>query len=326
MTALDLTTPTTSPSRAPAPPLLRHTRPRDLIALSRPYQWAKNLLVVPAPLLHSAAWTGTGLTSLAHALLVFTVASVLVYVGNDIADRHRDTHHPVKRHRPLAAGRLPVAAAVVYGVLLAVVLTVCLVLLAPALAWPVGAYLALNAAYSCGVKNVPVLEVFVVAAGFNLRVLAGYLAVGLAPPGWLLACVFPLCLLLVLGKRRRELDQAGPRHRSALRGYTVTFLDQAIVLSAGLAAVTFLIFLSQDLGRDFHLAAVFLIPLVLLGLFRYLWAVTVKGGGADPVRMLLRDRFLAIDALLCAVVLAWTKIAAASSLPGLLHFLPGARS
>jgi hypothetical protein len=126
----------------------------------------------------------------------------------------------------------------------------------------------------------------------------------------------------VLGKRRRELDLsgAGTSHRAALRGYNAAFLDQAMAVSAALAAASFLIFLGEDLGPAFHSVVPVLVPLILLGVFRYLWCVMVAKRGGDPVRTLLRDRFLLLDALLCAAVLAVAK--ASPDAHAVASFLP----
>ena len=123
--------------------------------------------------------------------------------------------------RPLASGRLPVPAAVVFAAGVAVLLAVMLAMQPLSWVWPIGTYLLLNLGYSLGLKHVALLDVFFVAAGFGLRVMLGYLALGINVSVWLLTCVFSLCLLLTMGKRRQELWQW--RHRPALRGYTVTW-------------------------------------------------------------------------------------------------------
>lgn len=277
---------------------------RDLFTLVRPGQWPKSLLVVPLVLLHPAAWTWPRPHGAGRGGGLFVLASAVVYVGNDVADAGYDRAHPAKRHRPIAAGRVPVRVAVALGAALFVVLVVATAVTLPVLFAPLGAYVALNAAYSRWLKHVPVAEVFAVAAGFALRVLAGYLATGVRPSGWLLLCVFLLCFLPVLGKRRRELDLPEALRRPVLRGYSAAFLDQLLVLAAGLTVVVFLFFAHERWGAraDLVLAAV-LLP-VLFGLCRYLHVVLVQGGGADPARGLLRDRVLLGSGVLSVVALA----------------------
>jgi 4-hydroxybenzoate polyprenyltransferase len=281
---------------------------RDLIALARPGQWAKNVLVVPLVLLDLHVWNAGGLLRVGWAIAVLTVASALVYAVNDITDRHRDRLHPTKRHRPIASGRVSVrAAATLAAVELG--LLVGLVSLQPlAHSWPAGAYLLLAAAYSAGLKHVPLVDVFVVAAGFGLRLLMGYAAVGAGQlsqvSGWLLTCVFSLCLLLTVGKRRHELVAAGVAHRPALRGYTVPLADQLMVLSAMLAVGAYLLYLRTEapLGPYSLAAAVVCAPLALFGLFRYLQLVLVNQHGGNPAHLLVRDPVLVANSLLWVAV------------------------
>lgn len=276
--------------------------PRDLLALLRPHQWVKSLLVVPLALVDPAAWSPPALGRLAAAVAVFILASSVVYVGNDIADRERDRRHPVKRHRPIAAGRVSVRAAVAVGVGLLAVLAVTVAVVSPRLAWPVGGYLLLNVLYSAWLKHVPLVDLFVVVLGFEARIVAGFLAVEAVPSPWLLLCVFFLCLTLILGKRRRELDEAGAAHRPSLAGYSPGLVDQMITVCAGLTAVVFLLFLSQDTAAVSPRGAALLslAPLGVFGLFRYMQLLAVRGVGGDPARALLRDRVIVATAVLAA--------------------------
>ncbi|HCT76848.1 MAG TPA: hypothetical protein DGT23_09720 [Micromonosporaceae bacterium] len=148
----------------------------------------------------------------------FIVASSMVYVVNDIADRKRDRLHPDKRHRPIASGEVSVAAATALAAALAVPLVALIGVLTLQDAWPVLLYLALNAAYSWKLKHFPLLDVFTVATGFVLRLVGGYEATGDPIAEWLLFCVLALCLVLILGKRRHELAAGGAGHRPALSG------------------------------------------------------------------------------------------------------------
>jgi len=257
-----------------------------LIALLRLGQWPKNLLVVPLALL-GTAWNPAAFGRIGLAVAAFTVASSLVYVLNDIADRKRDRLHPVKRHRALASGQVGVPAAVLLAVLLVVPLIALVTALTPRHAWPVLVYLVLNAAYSWKLKHLPLLDVFCVATGFVLRLLGGYEATGYPVAGWLVLCVLALCLLLILGKRRHEMSHGGARHRPALSGYSTSFLDHVLVLCSVLTVVTYLLFVRTEtwLGP----AALLTAPCAMLALFRYLQIVIVQSQGGNPVHILLRD-------------------------------------
>jgi 4-hydroxybenzoate polyprenyltransferase len=276
----------------------------DLFRLVRPGQWPKNLLVVSVPLVDLGVWRWTTVWGVVWAVVAFTLASTLVYVLNDALDRERDRAHPVKRHRPIAAGRLSMPAVVAYASVLSGLLVVVLSVQPWSWAWPIGVYLLLNLGYSLGLKNVPLLDVFLVASGFVLRVIQGYVAADFPPSGWLLICVLSLSLLLAVSKRRQELTATDTSHRPALLGYTVPFTEQLMVLSAVLAASSYLLYLRTEVPfvSTGSAAVALLAPLALFGLFRYLQLIAVRGGGGDPTRTLLRDPPLVVNAALWMVL------------------------
>lgn len=274
----------------------------DLLTLARPPQWPKNLLVVPLALAGTPPWTAAALLRTGWAVVLFCLASSLVYVVNDISDRELDRAHPRKRHRPVAQGRVPVPGAWLYAAGIAVLLAAA-VAVGPAIPWwPLAAYVALNLAYSRWLKHVPLLDIYLVAAGFGLRVLLGYGAAGGRVSGWLLIAVLTACLVLAAGKRRHELVTAGPGHRPALRGYSVALTDQLLAVNAILAVLTFLLYLRFDAPVGTHQDTLLMVaaPLALFGVFRYLQAVLVRQRGGDPVRTLLRDKLILADAALLA--------------------------
>lgn len=311
------------PVSAPAGPrrTARTGAGTGLLALTRPRQWPKNLLVVPLALLDTPVWSAGVLGRVCWSVAAFTVASALVYVVNDITDRHRDRLHPAKRLRPIAAGRVTVPLAWTFAAGLTGLLGCALLAGGPARWWPIGAYLLLNAGYGRRLKHVPLLEVFVVAMGFVLRIVQGYVATGARVSGWLLLCVFCLCLLLSLGKRRHELRTGGSAHRPALAGYSERFLDQLIMLTTAVTITAYLLYLSTGgalgpLGR----AALFPTALcALFAVFRYLQTLAVEGGGGDPVRVLLTDRIMIITALSWAGALG--AVALVARHPDLSHWL-----
>ena len=307
MSLLDTTTPVDPVDPSPPGERVRPALPvRHLVAVLRPGQWPKNLLVVPLPLLDAPSWGMATIGRVAAALLAFTLASSLVYVINDIVDRHRDRLHPQKRHRPIAAGLVSVPAAVLCAVLLAAGLGAFVALSSALSWWPVLTYVLLNGVYSGGLKHVPLVDVFVVAAGFVLRLLQGYLATGHPVAGWLVICVLGLCLVLILGKRRHEVQNAGSGHRPALRSYTVQYLDQLLVLSATLTVVAYLMYLHAE--ARIGSAALLTAPCALFAVFRYLQVVLVERGGGDPVRVLLRDRTMVTNLAVWGLLLVGVAV------------------
>lgn len=280
-------------------------RLRDLIALARPAHWTKTVLVVPVVLVDPATWSRPTLERVAWAIAVFVMASTLVYLINDLVDRRLDRRHPAKRHRPLAAGRVSSPLVLAYGLMLVAGFGA-LVFAAPqGRSWPVFAYLALNVLYTAGLKHVPLLDVGTVSAGFVLRAVQGYVAADVRVPAWLLLTISAGSLLLLLGKRRRELLEAGAEHRPALRGYSVELTNQLLLLTGMLCLIAALAYLRTEAPVAPHGHAVMLIsaPFALYAISRYLQVVMVREGGGDPVRTLLGDPALVVAVALWVVAL-----------------------
>lgn len=283
---------------------------RDVLQLLRPRHWLKNGFVL-AGLLFGHAWDAPGyLAAALAATLAFCLASSAVYAFNDARDAERDREHPDKDGRPVARGAISAAAA--HGI--AAMLAAAALGIAAWTGWQVaaaaGAYLALNAAYSLGLKHVPVLDVFAIAAGFMLRLLAGTWGIGIEPSRWLLACGFLLTLFLGFAKRRAELERlAGDagQHRAVLESYTFAFLDKAVfacvvgmVVTYGLYTVS-----AETVALHGTEQLIWTLPWVLLGSFRYLFRLHFRGGGGDPTLELLRDPLLAASALGWVATVAW---------------------
>jgi 4-hydroxybenzoate polyprenyltransferase len=274
----------------------------------RPAQWTKNLFVV-APLLFgkAAAETGPTLRTLAAAAAFCGVASAL-YLLNDVRDREADRAHPVKRLRPVASGELSPRAALAVSALLFAVSAAGLALAAPAaLPW-VGLYAVVTTLYSLGLKAVPLFDVFVVAAGFVLRVLAGSAAAGVAASHWLLLCTFFLALFLALSKRRGELANHGASGRASLRDVPAPLIESLENVTLGTTIVCYALYTVSPetvgwFGTDRLLVTV---PIVVFGMFRWRLLET-RGKGEDTASDLLTDPGLLLTifvwALVCALVI-----------------------
>jgi 4-hydroxybenzoate polyprenyltransferase len=274
------------------------SRALAFIELLRPRQWVKNAFVLVG-LVFGHAWHDAAMVEAALlATLAFCLASGAIYALNDARDVEQDREHPDKRERPVARGAVsPAEATGVAGIVAVAALA-----LAAWIDWRVAgiiaAYLVLSAAYSLGLKRVPVLDVVIIAAGFMLRLLAGTLGIGIAPSNWLLACGFLLTLFLGFAKRRAEiarLQEDAGRHRAVLEDYSIGFLDQATVLCAlGMTAAYTAYTLSSDTALLHGTGSLALtLPWVLLGTLRYLHRLRRRGGGGDPAEELMRDPMLA---------------------------------
>lgn len=276
----------------------------------RPAQWVKNF-VVPLPFLFGGALgSGHGWVLAVAGFLVFCGVASSIYLVNDVMDRERDAAHPVKRHRPLAAGDLRPSPAVAVAVLLLAGSLGAALLLQPRFAEWCGLYAGLMSAYSLWLKRIPFLEALIVAAGLPLRALAGAALAELPPSLFLMGCAYLLALFLVVGKRQWELQHAGrlssAEHRPALAAYRAEGLDFLFVVCAltTVAAYTAYSVLPATLamhgGRSFAPT----VPFVVLGIARYVRLVYRRGGGGNPTQALLID-----DPLLLAIVVGWVVTA-----------------
>ncbi len=276
----------------------------------RPVQWLKNGFVL-APIVFSGrvgdpeAW-GRSLL----AVVAFCAASSATYLVNDVLDREADRRHPVKRNRPIAAGEISVGMALAAaGLLIAGAVAAALVLGGwfPAV---LGAYLVLTISYSAFLKEAVFVDVLVVAAGFVLRVVGGAVAIDVPISTWLLLCTYLLALYLALGKRRAEIallgEEAG-NHRVVLGHYTLPLVDQAIsvVLGATVLAYTLYTVAPDTVAKVGSEGLMATVPVVLYGLFRYLYLLHRHELGGSPTRVLITDMPL----LACVVV--WIAVAAA---------------
>lgn len=283
---------------------------RDLVRLLRPHHWVKNGFVL-AGLLFGHAWGEPATVAAAlAATLAFCLASSAVYAFNDAHDAARDREHPEKSARPVARGAITPRAAQALAALLAAAALALAAWAGWLVATLVLAYVTLNAAYSLGLKRVPVLDVFIIAAGFMLRLLAGTWGIGIEPSRWLLACGFLLTLFLGFAKRRAELDRLADdagQHRAVLESYSLEFLDRAVFACAIGMVITYALYTIAETTVALHGTErlIWTLPWVLLGTFRYLFRLHRRGGGGDPAQELLRDPLLAAAAIGWVVTVAW---------------------
>lgn len=301
-----------SPGRTVRPVSAARRGPvRALLAACRPRQWVKNLLVAAAPgaagvLGHPAALGRTG-----AAFGLFVAASSGTYLLNDTVDAEADRRHPTKRRRPIAAGELsPAAALVAAGVLLVAALCLAPVVGGWALGTVVAGYVALTLAYSFRLKQIPFVELACLSLAFVLRALGGAAATSVPVSPWFLVVTSAGALLLAAGKRSAELHLLGSAshgHRRSLAAYPPRLL-QAIRQAAGLAAVAG--YLLWALWRGAH--APHAVSFAFFGLSALPFALAVavlerhlaRGDGGAPEELALRSRSLQALALVCAALVA----------------------
>jgi decaprenyl-phosphate phosphoribosyltransferase len=297
---IDLDNKPTGSAPPPAVAVSPRLRLAAVLRLLRPRQWIKNVFVL-APLLFAQRFHDPRSVSEAlQAMVIFTLASCVVYVLNDLQDLTADRQHPTKRYtRPLASGEVSQDTA---RVLLGVLATgfVLSIFMVPAITAVAGAYLALNVGYSLRLKRVPVVDLFCLASGFVLRVFAGAVAISVPLSSWMLITTLSLSLYLAAIKRREELSRSGHGAREVLGSYTPGLLDRYALIAAASAIVFYSLFV-----MTVRPGLVVTIPLVLFGLFRYWYVVESAGVGESPTDALLRDIPLALTvvgwAALCTI-------------------------
>ncbi|HEY0555850.1 MAG TPA: decaprenyl-phosphate phosphoribosyltransferase [Thermoanaerobaculia bacterium] len=276
---------------------------RPFLQSLRPAQWAKNVFVL-APLVFGGMLLRPEVDLLALlALIAFCCASSAVYLINDIRDREEDRRHPLKRLRPLAAGTLSVPAAVLGVVGLLAVVAGLSVRLGPRFALVLGAYVILNVLYTLWFKHMVILDVMWIGISFVLRVEAGAQATGIQVSSWLFLCTTFLALFLAFSKRRHEitlLAHEASGQRPVLDHYSPAFLDQMINVVTASAVVSYALYsVAPETVQKYHTQGlVFTIPLVLYGIFRYLYLMYQRPDERNPTEAILRDMPFLINILL----------------------------
>lgn len=290
---------------------------KDYINLLRPKHWIKNVFLLAGLVFGKELLEIERLLTVVQGFVCFCGLSSAMYIFNDLWDIPADKQHPLKKDRPLAAGKIQPGPALALGVLLA----------AGMLGWAgqlgwrfavVGlAYLVLNGAYTVWLKHQPIVDVIVISVGFVLRAVGGVaLLEGVRLSPWLIICTFCLCLFLGFGKRRSELTELGEQ-ASAFRKvhelYTKALLDHMLSVTSGITVVAFLMYtLHADtqkwIGNNYLM---YTTPFVLYGIFRF--SLLIQSGKASgPVEVISKDRPFQITlffwTLACLGIIYWDKI------------------
>jgi decaprenyl-phosphate phosphoribosyltransferase len=267
------------------------------LELLRVRQWVKNVFVLAPLFFGSEAADVAAVKRAAAAFIVFCLVSSAVYIFNDWRDVKADRQHATKKLRPLASGRVPVplALTVMGGLIVAAAAIVYLTRLPSGFAVAVAVYAAINVGYSLGIKQVSVVELFFVASGFVLRLIAGALALNIVLSPWIIIATAMLALLMAAGKRRGDIAQQNDalNERRSLAGYNLPFLDSVLTALTGGTIVVYLLFCVSDYAVARFGAGVLITSIpVTLGLLRYLQLVLVRGSGESPTDLVLGDRGL----------------------------------
>ncbi len=265
-----------------------------LLKTMRPKQWTKNVFVLAALVFDKKLLVPHYSLKAAAALLLFCAISSAVYLVNDLVDVEKDRKHPAKRNRPLASGQLSPNTAAVAAVVLILASALLSYLLDPLFAAVAAAYLLLMILYSFWLKNIVIIDVLTVAAGFVLRVAAGVVVVRAARfSPWLYLCMVFGALFIAISKRRHELlllNENANAHRSIFDEYNMALLDDMIRMVTASTAMAYSLYTFSAPNLPQNHAMMLTIPFVLYALFRYMYLVQVQGKGGTPEELILEDK------------------------------------
>ncbi|MBN1664328.1 MAG: decaprenyl-phosphate phosphoribosyltransferase [Deltaproteobacteria bacterium] len=269
----------------------------DLLLLSRPRQWIKNLFIFfplffALQIYHPAVLLKAGL-----AFVVFCALASGLYIMNDYHDVDEDRLHPQKKLRPFAAGRISgntalfsSAVLLISGLIAAWFLGVsmfCLALI----------YIALNVVYTIKLKHIPIIDIFIVAFGYVIRIFVGGAVTGIKIYPWIVIMTFLLALLLALGKRRDDvliLLNNGEKVKKSVDGYNLAYIDGCMMVTASITIVSYIMYtmspevITRYKTDHLYLTAVF----VMIGIMRYLQVALVEQQSGVPTDIFLKDRFI----------------------------------
>jgi 4-hydroxybenzoate polyprenyltransferase len=272
----------------------------------RPRQWTKNAFVFFALVFDKQLFHWPALSRTLGGFALFCLMSSVVYIVNDITDIEADRQHPTKKNRPLPSGKLPIPVAwAAAGTLVIATLTLGY-WLTPAFAAVLATYLVMNLAYSKWLKHIPIVDVFILAAGFVLRVEAGVtlIVVERFSP-WLYVVTTLGSLYLGFGKRRAELTllaKGAGSHRKVLEGYSIPLLDQYITIVSAATILSYSLYTFSAPNLPDNHVMMLTIPFVAYIVFRYLYLIQMTQDAGAPDEVLLTDRPIQIAIALTGLV------------------------
>lgn len=270
----------------------------------RPHQWIKNGFILLPLIFAQQIFYYPSLLKTLEAVVVFCLLASAIYLINDLLDLEADRRHPEKRHRPLAAGLISPQLAKVTASVLLLSSLLWGVKLGQQFLFVLFIYITIQVLYNYRLKEIVILDVFCVSAGFFLRVLAGAVAIQVAISHWLIICAILISMFLALGKRRHELVILGEaeagNHRKALSEYSPYLLDQMMgVITAGTLLSYMLYCISSETIDKFQTdQLIYTFPFVLYGIFRYLYLIHKNNQGGAPEKILVSDLPLLLSVIL----------------------------
>lgn len=275
---------------------------RAYIRLLRMPQYIKNVFIF-LPLFFAFQITDPVLFARAAAAFVsFCLIASGVYIFNDIRDIEDDRRHPVKKNRPLASGGVSKHAAVAIMICLFTSGLATALLLDAQLLYPIGLYMVLNLWYAIKLKHIPIVDIFVIATGFVLRIFVGAIATDQHTSTWIITMTFLLALFLALAKRRDDVLiylRSEKKVRKSIDGYNLVFIDSAMVSMSAVIIVAYIMYtVSPDVIARMKTNNLFVTTaFVVMGIMRYMQLTLVEEGSGSPTEIVMKDRFIQLSIL-----------------------------
>ncbi len=271
-----------------------------MIETLRIHQYIKNIFVF-APLLFSFSFNIVDITNVIFVFILFSILASSIYIFNDLMDIEEDKNHSKKKFRPLASGKLQKSTAKVLIVSLSSLSLILSFIFSFELFIVLSFYFILNLAYSLKLKHITIIDVFIIATGFVLRLFAGASVIDTSLSMWIIIMTFLLALFLAIAKRRDDilLFNQGKETRKNIDGYNLEFVNAVMVLMSGVIIVSYLQYtISLDVITRLHTNYLYLTSFfVILGIMRYMQITFVEENSADPTKIVLKDRFLQLTIL-----------------------------
>ncbi len=275
----------------------------NYLKLLRPKDWAKNLFLF-IPLFFSGQITDSGkLIMIFWGFIAFCMVASSIYIINDYKDIEDDKKHPEKCNRPLASGAVSKSTAMVVFFLLFIGGLTMAWFIRDKFLFVLSIYFLLNLGYSFGLKNIPILDIIILAAGFVLRIKAGSVIARIPLSEWIIVMVFLLSLFMAIGKRRDDVLiklSSGTDMRKAIKGYNLDFLNVLLSLVCAVIIVAYFMYtMSPEIKMQFGTHRLYYTCLfVIAGIMRYLQIIFVQAASGSPTKILYKDRFIQITLLL----------------------------
>lgn len=281
----------------------------NILHLMRFHQYIKNLFIFIPAFFSFKFFDEVSIYNSLIAFVAFCLCASAIYIINDIIDAPLDRIHPSKSKRPIASGKVKPRVALLFALVFIVVGIFILVCLLPGVIFPVVIYVLINLLYSFKLKHIPILDIFIIASGFVIRLFVGALAINTPLSEWIIVMTFLLALFLALAKRRDDVilyEASGEKMRKVIDGYNRQFLDIAMAISASIVMIAYILWsISTEVKLRLHSDYLYLTSVfVLAGIFRYMQITFVEQKSGNPSKIVLQDKFLQ-GVILCWLISFW---------------------